>query len=82
MAVIDKYMYFIIRRAIILDRKVFQHRNRKGGSIRMKITNDLRFNAITAELASRFRQYHIAYPMTRAELAEKSMVSIGTIARF
>lgn len=48
----------------------------------MKITNDLRFNAITAELASRFRQYRIAYPMTRAELAEKSMVSIGTIARF
>ena len=48
----------------------------------MKINGELREKAIIEELSSRFKQYRIAYPMTRAELAEKSMVSIGTIARF
>ena len=35
-----------------------------------------------AEIAARFKQYRIAYPMTQAELAERSMVSLSTIRRF
>ena len=34
------------------------------------------------EISKRFRQYRIAYPMTQAELAEKSLVSLSTIKRF
>lgn len=48
----------------------------------MKIDDTLNEKAIAAELANRFRQYRISYPMTREELADKSMVSVGTIARF
>ena len=48
----------------------------------MKINKDLQDKAIAAEISARFKQYRIACPMTRAELAEKSMVSVGTIARF
>ena len=48
----------------------------------MKIDSTLQANAIISELTSRFRQYRISYPMTRKELSEKSMVSLGTIARF
>jgi len=48
----------------------------------MKINKELQDKAIAAEISARFKQYRIACPMTRAELAEKSMVSIGTIARF
>ena len=48
----------------------------------MKIDGNLRESAIILELASRIKQYRIAYPMTRDELAERSMVSVGTIARF
>ena len=48
----------------------------------MKINKELQNKAIAAELASRFKQYRIDFPMTRTELAEKSMVSVGTIARF
>ena len=48
----------------------------------MKINKDLQGKAIAVELSARFRQYRIAYPMTRTELAEKSLVSVGTIARF
>ncbi len=48
----------------------------------VKINKDLNAASITIELSSRFKQYRISYPMTRAELAEKSMVSVGTIARF
>ena len=52
------------------------------GILKMKINANLQDKAIAMELSARFKQYRIAYPMTRAELAEKSMVSIGTIARF
>ena len=52
------------------------------GVLMMKINGELQDKAIAAELAARFKQYRIGYPMTRAELAEKSMVSVGTIARF
>lgn len=48
----------------------------------MRIDEALTEKAITSELAKRFRQYRISYPMTREELADKSMVSVGTIARF
>ena len=48
----------------------------------MKIGNNLPEKAITSELSERFRQYRIDYPMKRTELAEKAMVSVGTIARF
>lgn len=48
----------------------------------MRIDETLTEKAITAELANRFRQYRISYPMTREELADRSMVSVGTIARF
>ena len=52
------------------------------GASAMKINRDLQDKAIANELSSRFRQYRIAASMTRTELAEKSMVSVGTIARF
>ena len=48
----------------------------------MKINKDLHDKAIAAELSARFKQYRIDASMTRTELAEKSMVSVGTIARF
>ena len=48
----------------------------------MKINHELLETAVLHELSSRFRQYRIAYPMTRTELSEKAMVSVGTIARF
>ena len=48
----------------------------------MKINRELQDRAISKELSERFKQYRIAYPMTRTELSEKSMVSVGTIARF
>ena len=48
----------------------------------MKINHELSETAVLHELSSRFRQYRIAYPMTRTELSEKAMVSVGTIARF
>lgn len=48
----------------------------------MKINSNLQDKAIAAELSARFKQYRIAASMTRTELAEKSMVSVGTIARF
>lgn len=48
----------------------------------LKINSEIQDKAISAEISSRFRQYRISYPMTRSELAEKSMVSAGTISRF
>ena len=38
--------------------------------------------AILTELSKRIKNNRILYPMTQSELAEKSMVSIGTIKRF
>lgn len=55
---------------------------RKRGRNTMRINETLTEKAITAELANRFRQYRISYPMTREELSETAMVSVGTIARF
>ncbi len=52
------------------------------GALKMKINSDLQDKAISAEISARFKQYRIASSMTRTELAEKSMVSVGTIARF
>ncbi|MBO4578945.1 MAG: helix-turn-helix transcriptional regulator [Clostridiales bacterium] len=48
----------------------------------MRIDKNLQNKAIAGELSKRFKQYRIAHSMTRAELAEKSMISVGTIARF
>ncbi|OPZ21199.1 MAG: anaerobic benzoate catabolism transcriptional regulator [Firmicutes bacterium ADurb.BinA205] len=48
----------------------------------MKINRNLQDKAIANELSSRFKQYRIAASLTRTELAEKSIVSVGTIARF
>lgn len=48
----------------------------------MKITDDLSEKSVLSELAQRFRQYRISCSMTRDKLADKSMVSVGTIARF
>ena len=48
----------------------------------MRITTTTDSTEITSELSKRFRQYRIAYPMTQADLAEKSMVSLSTIKRF
>ena len=46
-----------------------------------KITN-MHEKAILAELSKRIKNNRILYPMTQGELADKSMVSIGTIKRF
>ena len=48
----------------------------------MKINRELQDRAISKEISERFKQYRIAFPMTRSELLEKSMVSVVTIARF
>ena len=48
----------------------------------MKIDTNLSEKAITGELSERLKQYRIGYPMKRTELAEKAIVSVGTIARF
>ncbi|HBZ53041.1 MAG TPA: XRE family transcriptional regulator [Eubacterium sp.] len=48
----------------------------------MKINKDLQEKAIASELSTRIKQYRISASITRAELAERSMVSVGTIARF
>ena len=57
--------------------------NHACGKVRnMKINGELNDKAVFQELANRFKQYRIAYPMTRTELADKAMVSVGTVARF
>ena len=61
---------------------IFTMKPKQKGILNMKINSNLQDKAIAMELSQRFKQYRIAYPMTRAELAEKSMVSVGTIARF
>lgn len=48
----------------------------------MKIGTEMEERLISEELSYRFKQYRINYPMTMAELAEKSKVSVGTIVRF
>ena len=48
----------------------------------MKIETEMQERLISEELSYRFKQYRINYPMTMAELSEKSKVSIGTIVRF
>ncbi len=48
----------------------------------MKISNDMLAPAAMKELSVRLRDYRIAASLTRKELAEKSMVSEGTIKRF
>lgn len=48
----------------------------------MKISHESMEKAILPEISKRFKQYRIDYPMTRDDLAEKSLVSVGTIARF
>ena len=48
----------------------------------MRIDQNLQEKAVLAELSKRIRQYRVDYPLTREELAEISMVSVGTIARF
>ena len=46
-----------------------------------KMTN-MQEKAILAEISKRIKNTRLLYPMTQSELAEKSMVSIGTIKRF
>ena len=48
----------------------------------MRIDETTDAGSALAELARRFKQYRIAYPLTQAELAEKSMVSLSTVKRF
>ena len=48
----------------------------------MRIDASMDSEDVITEIAVRFRQYRIAYPMTQAELAERSMVSLSTIKRF
>ena len=48
----------------------------------MRIDKTIGEKEIVAEIAERCKQYRISYPMTRDELAEKSFVSLRTIARF
>ena len=48
----------------------------------MKIDEMMDAGSILKELAQRFKQYRISYPMTQADLADKSMVSLSTIKRF
>ena len=48
----------------------------------MRIDRTMDAITIVSEISKRFRQYRIAYPMTQAELADKSMVSLSTIKRF
>lgn len=48
----------------------------------MTIENQSDVHLVRQELANRFRQYRIAFPMTQRELAEASMVSLRSISRF
>lgn len=48
----------------------------------MKIDENMNEQAICLELATRFKQTRISASLTREELADRSMVSVGTIARF
>ena len=48
----------------------------------MKIDQSLQADVIYTELVKRARQYRIVYPMTQEELADKAIVSVGTIRRF
>ena len=46
-----------------------------------KITG-MQEKAVLAELSKRIKTTRLIYPMTQNELADKSMVSLGTIKRF
>ena len=46
-----------------------------------KITG-MQEKAVLAELSNRIKTTRLIYPMTQNELADKSMVSLGTIKRF
>ena len=48
----------------------------------MKIDNAMSEQAVLNELSVRFKQTRIDSSITREELADKAMVSVGTIARF
>lgn len=48
----------------------------------MKIDDQMNEKAILEELAARFKQTRIDSSITRKELADISMVSVATIARF
>ena len=48
----------------------------------MKINNEMNEQAILNEMSVRFKQTRIDSSITREELADKAMVSVGTIARF
>ena len=48
----------------------------------MRINSSMNEQAIFNELAARFKQTRIDSSVTREELADKAMVSVGTIARF
>jgi len=48
----------------------------------MKIDETMREQAVLRELAVRIKQYRIAMSLTQDELAERSMISLGTVRRF
>ena len=48
----------------------------------MKIDNAMNEQTVLKELSVRFKQTRIDSSVTREELADKAMVSVGTIARF
>ena len=48
----------------------------------MKIDGTMGEQATEREIAGRIKQYRIAMSMTQEDLAERSMLSLGTIRRF
>ena len=48
----------------------------------MKINSDMNEHEIYKEISLRFKQTRIDSSITREELSDKAMVSVGTIARF
>ena len=48
----------------------------------MADVTDMQEKAILLELSKRIRDSRLLYPMTQRELADKAMVSVGTVKRF
>ena len=48
----------------------------------MRIDNSLHEKEIIKEISERIKQYRIAQNITQSELADKAMISVGTVHRF
>ena len=55
---------------------------KEDNGVYMRIDEMSDADSIMHEISRRFKQYRILYPMTQADLADKSMVSLSTIKRF